>query len=151
MRKILYFPLLILPITNFLCLGQKMTPKIRSKILHGHNIRRARDYLEKSAKSWAKKCQSLKHSNGNHGENLYMVWPAFSLEKVALKALEAWWDFELHNLTMPIPKRLDKKLFEHSGAGHFTQMSTDLIRSVGCAGSKCPGDRLLFVCHYDKR
>ncbi|KAI1730469.1 hypothetical protein Ddc_03165 [Ditylenchus destructor] len=92
--------------------------------------------------------QLSKSKNRPTREKLATLKPYY---KVARLAMEAWWDDELRNLTTRLPKRLNIDFFEQTHAGHFTQMSTDLISRVGCAGTKCPGSGLLFVCHYDRR
>uniref|UniRef100_A0A915ENI9 SCP domain-containing protein n=1 Tax=Ditylenchus dipsaci TaxID=166011 RepID=A0A915ENI9_9BILA len=72
-------------------------------------------------------------------------------------ALKAWWDGELAKIEEPLPKELTSSFMRRTGAGHFTQMSTDLIHKVGCAATICPSGSdqlsgaLFLVCHYDHR
>ncbi|KAI1713233.1 cysteine-rich secretory protein family domain-containing protein [Ditylenchus destructor] len=153
-----------------------ITPEIRADITYGHNWRRASlasglvqqfdcsnmpqakkisrlaydCKLEHSAKKWSQNCV-WEHSKSHVGENLYAVSPPFPIREGMKMAMKAWWDEELKNLTEPLPKELTSNFMNRTKAGHFTQMSTDLITTVGCAATICPKLGLFVVCHYDKR
>ncbi|KAI1716911.1 cysteine-rich secretory protein family domain-containing protein [Ditylenchus destructor] len=163
-------------VRSFVLGDTHITPDIRADITYGHNWRRASlasglvqqfdcsnmpqakkisrlaydCKLEHSAKKWSQNCV-WEHSKSHVGENLYAVSPPFPIREGMKMAMKAWWDEELKNLTESLPKELTSNFMNRTKAGHFTQMSTDLITTVGCAATVCPNLGLFVVCHYDKR
>jgi len=117
-------------------------------VLAGHNVYRCMhgvdpltwdDTIAASAQKWATEgtCNTLQHSGGNYGENIYWASPAPAPSDL-YEGVNDWYDEVKYTSGGLTPDWCDSK------CGHYTQVVWKSTTAVGCG--TCGGT---MVCQYD--
>jgi len=131
---------------------------VKRECLRVHNEKRALhkntppmtydDNLAKDCKKYAQYLASIntmKHSSGNYGENLYYAWSSAgkSISGSAAHASNSWYN-EIHDYSFWTGRSKNGKK-----VGHFTQMVWDDSTKLGCgAGLSADGKTIMVVARY---